>query len=68
MIIKIIVLVLLAPVLISLGASNADKNRSRGLMTPGKFRLLENNYRQLGYEQGKFIASYEVVYGHAWLP
>jgi len=52
----------------NIGASNADKNRSRGLMTPGKFRRLENNYRRLGYEQGKFIASYEVVYGHAWLP
>ena len=50
------------------GASNADKNRSRGLMTPAKFKRLEDYYRQLGYEQGKFIASYEIVYGHAWLP
>lgn len=52
----------------NIGASNADKNRSRGLMTPGKLKQLENNYRQLGYERGKYIASYELVYGHAWLP
>jgi len=50
------------------GAVNADIGRSRGLMTPAKFKRLEGYYRQLGYEQGKFIASYEVVYGHAWLP
>jgi malonyl-CoA O-methyltransferase len=50
------------------GAVNADIGRSRGLMTPAKLRRLEGYYRQLGYEQGKFIASYEVVYGHAWLP
>lgn len=50
------------------GASNADKSRSRGLMTPAKFRRLEGYYRQLGYEQGKFIASYELIYGLAWLP
>ncbi len=52
----------------NIGASNADKNRSRGLMTPAKLKRLEDCYRQLGYEQGKFIASYEVVYGHAWTP
>jgi malonyl-CoA O-methyltransferase len=50
------------------GASNADKNRGRGLMTPAKFKRLENHYRQPGFEQGKFIASYDLIYGHAWLP
>ena len=50
------------------GAINADKGRGRGLMTPAKLNRLESYYRQLGYEQGKFIASYEVLYGHAWLP
>jgi len=50
-----------------IGASNADKNRSRGLMTPAKLKLLEDSYRQTGHEDGKFIASYEVVYGHAWI-
>jgi len=52
----------------NIGASNSAKNRSRGLMTPVKFKRLEHNYRQLGYEKGKFIATYELVYGHAWLP
>ena len=50
------------------GASNADNSRSRGLMTRTKFNQLEKYYRQLGYEQGKYIASFELVYGHAWLP
>ncbi|MFV2032825.1 MAG: malonyl-ACP O-methyltransferase BioC [Gammaproteobacteria bacterium] len=51
-----------------IGASNADKSRSRGLMTPSKLSRLEQAYRQKGYELEKFIASYEVIYGHAWLP
>lgn len=50
-----------------IGASNADRNRGRGLMTPAKLRLLEQSYRESGFENGKFIASYEVVYGHAWI-
>lgn len=51
----------------NIGASNADKNRSRGLMTPGKLKLLEASYREKGFENGKFIASYEVLYAHAWI-
>jgi len=51
-----------------IGASNADRNRSRGLMTPTKLKSLEQAYRRTGFENDKFIASYEVVYGHAWLP
>ena len=48
------------------GASNADVSRRRGLMTPGQLRALEENYRQYGFEQGRFVASCEVIYGHAW--
>jgi malonyl-CoA O-methyltransferase len=48
------------------GASNADVSRRRGLMTPGQLRALEESYRQHGFEQGRFVASCEVVYGHAW--
>lgn len=51
-----------------IGASNADKNRSRGLMTPSKLKSLEASYRERAFENNKFIASYEVVYGHAWVP
>ncbi len=50
------------------GSSNADKGKSRGLMTPSKLDRLEQAYRQTGYEREKFIASYEVIYGHAWVP
>ena len=49
------------------GVSNADVSRRRGLMTPAKLNRLEQSYREQGYENGKFIASYEVIYGHAWL-
>ena len=49
------------------GASNADVSRRRGLMTPAQLRRLESGYRQHGIEGGKFVASYEIVYGHAWL-
>ena len=48
------------------GASNADVSRRRGLTTPEQLRRLEHSYREHGFENDKFIASYEVVYGHAW--
>ena len=48
------------------GASNADVGRSRGLTTPAKLARLEACYREHGFRDGKFVASYEVVYGHAW--
>jgi malonyl-CoA O-methyltransferase len=48
------------------GASNADLGRRRGLMTPAQLRALEDSYREHGFEQDRFVASYEVVYGHAW--
>lgn len=51
----------------NIGASNAEKTRARGLMTPRKLARLEACYRELGFEAGKFIANYEVIYGHAWL-
>lgn len=51
----------------NIGASNADKNRNKGLMTPGRLKKLEAAYREKGFQSGKFIASYEVIYGHAWI-
>lgn len=50
----------------NIGASNADVGRPRGLTTPAKLARLEDSYRRHGFENGKFFASYEVVYGHAW--
>lgn len=51
----------------NIGASNAEVSRRRGLMTPAQLRKLEASYREHGFENDKFIASYEVVYGHAWI-
>lgn len=49
-----------------IGATNADRNRSRGLMTPAKLNRLQQAYQQTAFNQGKYRATYEVVYGHAW--
>jgi hypothetical protein len=35
-------------------------------MTPAQLRALEDSYREHGFEQDRFVASCEVVYGHAW--
>ena len=51
-----------------IGASNAEVGRRRGLMTPGQLRRLERQYREIGFENDRYVASYEVVYGHAWAP
>jgi malonyl-CoA O-methyltransferase len=51
----------------NIGASNADIERRRGLMTPAQLRRLEQSYREHGFEDGRFVASYEIVYGHAWV-
>ena len=50
-----------------IGASNADLNRSRGLMTPSRLKLLEQAYLETGFENERYIATYEVIYGHAWI-
>jgi malonyl-CoA O-methyltransferase len=49
-----------------IGATNADRNRSRGLMTPAKLKRLQQAYEKVAFEGGRYQASYEVVYGHAW--
>lgn len=51
-----------------IGATNAALSRSRGLLTPRRLQALESAYRQHGFEGDRFIASYDVIYGHAWLP
>lgn len=51
----------------NIGASNAEKSRNKGLMTPNRLNLLEAAYREKGFHDDKFVASYEVIYGHAWI-
>lgn len=51
----------------NIGANNADKQRSKGLMTPSKFKRLEGEYKKLGFKDDQYQASFEIIYGHAWL-
>lgn len=51
----------------NIGANNADKQRSKGLMTPSKFKSLENEYKKVGFKDNQYQASFEIIYGHAWL-
>lgn len=51
----------------NIGANNADNQRSRGLMTPSKFKALEAEYKNIGFTDNQYQASFEIIYGHAWL-
>lgn len=51
----------------TLGASNADEDRSKGLTGKNKIKGLESAYEKYRTE-GQLPATYEVVYGHAWTP
>ena len=48
------------------GASNTDMARRPGLTTPEQLRAKEEGYREHGFVNERFVASYEIVYGHAW--
>jgi len=52
----------------SIGATNAERNRSRGLMTAARLNRIREAYEQIAYKDNKYTATYEVVYGHAWFP
>lgn len=50
----------------AIGATNAERNRSRGLMTRSRLQQLREAYESVAYVNGRYQATYEVVYGHAW--
>jgi len=52
----------------NIGASNATAGRSKGLM--GKQRLgdFEEAYEAFKNDEGLYPATWEVIYGHAWVP
>ncbi len=50
----------------SIGAHNATAGRARGLQGKGFLQNLTQNYEQFRSE-GKLPATFEVVYGHAWV-
>lgn len=50
----------------SIGATNAENNRSRGLMTAKKLARLKVAYENFAFKDERYLATYEIVYGHAW--
>ena len=50
-----------------IGASNTDSNRSKGLMGKQKLKAFEQAYEQFKTPEGLYPASWEVIYGHAWV-
>lgn len=50
-----------------IGASNTDSERSKGLMGKQKLKAFEQAYEQFKTEDGLYPASWEIIYGHAWV-
>jgi malonyl-CoA O-methyltransferase len=50
----------------AIGAHNVTSGRSRGLMGKRTWQTMLENYEKLRQE-GRLPATYEVVYGHAWV-
>lgn len=48
------------------GATNHLVDRSRGLLGKQQFHRVLKHYEQFKLKNGKFPASYEVIYGHGW--
>jgi malonyl-CoA O-methyltransferase len=51
-----------------LGATHADEDRSRGLMSPTRLRAAMAAYDAFRLEDGRYPATWEVVYASAWAP
>jgi len=51
----------------TLGANNANDDRSKGLTGKNKIKSLESAYEKYRTE-GRLPVTYEIVYGHAWTP
>ena len=48
------------------GATNQLQQRERGLMSKSRFNKMLEEYEKLALSNGKYPASYEVIYGHGW--
>jgi len=48
------------------GATNHLESRARGLMGPASLKKMLFEYEKLVLANGKFPASYEVIYAHGW--
>lgn len=51
-----------------IGATNAMRAGPSGLMSPTRLLAVERAYEDFRREDGLLPATYEVVYGHAWVP
>lgn len=51
----------------NMGSSNAHTQREKGLMGKNKFQTFEQAYEQFKTADGLYPASWEVIYGHAWV-
>ncbi|MCG5513308.1 malonyl-ACP O-methyltransferase BioC [Ectothiorhodospira shaposhnikovii] len=51
----------------AIGATNALLGRGRGLTTPSRLRAAEAAYESFRNAEGVLPATYEVIYGHAWV-
>lgn len=52
----------------SIGANNATAGRNRGLTGRQRMQGFYQAYEQFRLDDGKYPATYEVIYGHAWAP
>jgi len=50
----------------AVGASNLNSTQAKGLLTPSKFKQLENAYEATRWKNGQLPVTCEVIYGHAW--
>ncbi len=50
-----------------IGASNSQRERQKGLMGKHKLRAFEQAYEQFKTADGLYPASWEIIYGHAWV-
>lgn len=51
-----------------IGANNATQGRNHGLTGKTRMQAFLQAYEQFRQTDGKYPATYEVVYGHAWAP
>ncbi len=49
-----------------IGAQNHLSQRCKGLTTKTGYQLMLSNYKTFKLDNGKYPATYEVLYGHAW--
>ncbi len=50
-----------------IGATNSQHDRQKGLMGKNKLTLFEQAYEQFKTTDGLYPASWEIIYGHAWV-